>query len=201
MASELIGLAQQIEALAKRRDPTALAEPPAGDAAHDPRPAGELPRRRRPRASPEHGISGRRRHDALARLGRLRSKRSQLTLQVPDSRRLDRQGAAARRPQRPVAAGPVAGTLTRPQMDQRAIASLSQQLLQSAAGQADRRRAQQSARQNFQAAVNDPTNRSRCHDSSRFRICGARCLRSSSDRRLRGCSSSRRPAESVARWS
>jgi hypothetical protein len=31
---------------------------------------------------------------------------------------------------------PIAGTLTRPQMDQRAIASLSQQLLQSAAGQA-----------------------------------------------------------------
>ena len=135
MAREWIGLAQQIEALAKRRDPTALATQTAGDAARDPRSASEFPRRR-----------GRVHHQNMEfQVGdvTMRSQGSvgfdetiSLTLQVPI------QDAWIAK--EPLLAGfkgqslqvPITGTLTRPQMDQRAIASLSQQLLQGAAQQA-----------------------------------------------------------------
>ena len=55
---------------------------------------------------------------------------------------------------------PVTGTLTRPQMDQRAIASLSRPTAAKRRRPGRRRRAEQSARQILQTAVNDPTYRS-----------------------------------------
>jgi hypothetical protein len=135
MAKELISVAQQVEALAKRRDPAALASKP---------PVTLLDIREQ--QVNFRVIDGRVHHQNLDfQVGdiALRSQGSvgldqtlQLTVQIPI------QEAWIKK--EPLLAGfkgqalqiPVGGTLTRPQMDGRAIASLSQQLFQGAAQQA-----------------------------------------------------------------
>jgi hypothetical protein len=135
MANELIGVARQIEALARKRDPTALATKSQTTLLNI-----------RDQQVNFKVIDGRVHHQNLEfQVGdiTLRSQGSvgfdqtvQLTLLVPI------QDAWVAK--EPLLAGfkgqalqiPVGGTLTRPQMDQRAIASLSQQLLQGAAQQA-----------------------------------------------------------------
>jgi hypothetical protein len=132
MARELVGLAQQVEALAKRRDPTALAG----------RSQVTLLNIRDQQVN-FRVLDGRVHHQNLEfQVGdvTMRSQGSvgfdqtiQLTLHVPI------QDAWVGK--EPLLAGlkgqslqvPMSGTLTRPQLDQRAIASLSQQLLQGAA--------------------------------------------------------------------
>lgn len=135
LARELITLAQQVEALAKRRDPAALAtRPPVTLLAI------------RDQQVNFRMIEGRVHHQNLEfQVGEvvLRSQGSvgldeslALTLSVPV------QDAWITK--EPLLAGlkgqvlqvPIGGTLTRPQLDQRAIANLSGQLLQNAAGQA-----------------------------------------------------------------
>jgi hypothetical protein len=135
LAREWIGLAQQIEAIAKRRDPTALAQKP---------PVTLLSIR--DQQVNFRVVEGRVHHQNMEfQVGDIvmRTQGSvgldetvSLVLQVPIQ-----DGWIA---SQPLLAGlkgqslqvPISGTLTRPQMDQRAIASLSQQLLESAAGQA-----------------------------------------------------------------
>jgi hypothetical protein len=135
LARELITLAQQIEALAKRRDPTALAG----------RPTVTLLSIRDQQVN-FRAVDGRVHHQNMEfQVGdvTLRSQGSvgfdetlSLTLHVPI------QDAWVAK--EPLLAGlkgqslqvPVSGTLTRPQLDQRAVASLSGQLIQNAAGQA-----------------------------------------------------------------
>jgi hypothetical protein len=135
LAREWIGLAQQIEAIAKRRDPASLVEKP---------PVTLLSIR--DQQVNFRVVDGRVHHQNMEfQVGDIvmRSQGSvgldeslSLMLQVPIQ-----DGWIS---SQPLLAGlkgqslqvPISGTLTRPQMDQRAIASLSQQLLQSAAGQA-----------------------------------------------------------------
>ncbi|HEX2475427.1 MAG TPA: hypothetical protein VHK01_11805 [Lacipirellulaceae bacterium] len=135
LAREWINLAQQFEAIAKRRDPTTLAQ----------RPPVTLLSIRDQQVN-FRVVDGRVHHQNMEfQVGDIvmRSQGSvgldetlSLVLQVP----IQDSWIASQ----PLLAGlkgqslqvPIAGTLTRPQMDQRAIASLSQQLLQSAAGQA-----------------------------------------------------------------
>jgi hypothetical protein len=135
LARELITVAQQIESLAKRRDPTALAN----------RPPVTLLAIRDQQVN-FRVVEGRVHHQNMEfQVGEvtLRSKGSvgfdeslSLTLHVPI------QDAWVTK--EPLLAGlrgqslqvPVSGTLTRPQLDQRAVASLSAQLIQNAAGQA-----------------------------------------------------------------
>jgi hypothetical protein len=135
LARELIAVAQQVESLAKRRDPSALAG----------RPAVTLLEIRDQQVN-FRVIEGRVHHQNMEfQVGdvTLRSQGSvgfdetlALTLHVPI------QDAWVAK--EPLLAGlkgqsiqvPVSGTLTRPQLDQRAIASLSGQLIQNAAGNA-----------------------------------------------------------------
>jgi hypothetical protein len=135
MANQLIGVAQQIEALARRRDPTALATKPQVTLLNI-----------RDQQVNFKVLEGRVHHQNLefqVNDVTLRSQGSvgfdqtvQLTFQVPI------QDAWIAK--EPLLAGfkgqalqiPVGGTLTRPQIDARAVASLSQQLLQGAAQQA-----------------------------------------------------------------
>jgi hypothetical protein len=135
MARPIVDLAQQIEALAKRRDPTALA-------ARQPVTLLSI----RDQQVNFRVVDGRVYHQNLEfQVGdvTVRSQGSvgldetvSLTLQVP----IQESWIA----KEPLLAGlkgqslsvPVAGTLTRPQLDQRAVASLSGQLIQNAAGQA-----------------------------------------------------------------
>ncbi len=135
MANQLISVAQQIEALAKRRDPTALATKPQVTLLNI-----------RDQQVNFRAVDGRVHHQNMEfQVGdiTMRSQGSvgfdlsvQLTLYVPI------QDAWIAK--EPLLAGfkgqalqiPVGGTLTRPQIDQRAVASLSQQLLQGAAQQA-----------------------------------------------------------------
>ena len=135
LARELISVAQQIEALAKRRDPAALAT----------RPTVTLLSIRDQQVN-FRAVEGRVHHQNMEfQVGdvTLRSQGSvgfdetlSLTLHVPI------QDAWIAK--EPLLAGlkgqslqvPVSGTLTRPQLDQRAVASLSGQLIQNAAGQA-----------------------------------------------------------------
>ncbi|HEY3395359.1 MAG TPA: hypothetical protein VGK58_21840 [Lacipirellulaceae bacterium] len=135
LAREWIALAQQIEAIAKRQDPTALATKP---------PVTLLSIR--DQQVNFRIVDGRVHHQNMEfQVGDIvmRSQGSvgldetlSLMLQVPIQ-----DGWIA---SQPLLAGlkgqslqvPISGTLTRPQVDPRAIASLSQQLLQSAAGQA-----------------------------------------------------------------
>jgi hypothetical protein len=135
LARDWISLAQQIEAIAKRRDPTALAQKP---------PVTLLSIR--DQQVNFRVVDGRVHHQNMEfQVGDIvmRSQGSvgldetlSLVLHVP----IQDSWIASQ----PLLAGfkgqslqvPIAGTLTRPQMDQRAIASMSQQLLQSAAGQA-----------------------------------------------------------------
>jgi hypothetical protein len=135
LASGWISLAQQIEAIAKRRDPTALAAKP---------PVTLLSIR--DQQVNFRVVDGRVHHQNMEfQVGEvvMRSQGSvgldeslSLVLQVP----IQDSWVSTQ----PLLAGlkgqalqvPISGTLTRPQMDQRAVASLSQQLLQSAAGQA-----------------------------------------------------------------
>lgn len=135
MANELIGVAKQIEALAKRRDPTALTAKPQVTLLNI-----------RDQQVNFKVIEGRVHHQNLEfQVGdiTMRSQGSvgfdqtvQLTLQVPiQNAWVDKE---------PLLAGfkgqslqiPVGGTLTHPKMDPRAIAGLSQQLIQGAAQQA-----------------------------------------------------------------
>jgi hypothetical protein len=134
MANQLIGVAQQVEALARRRDPAAAGAKQV-----------TLLNIRDQQVN-FRVIEGRVHHQNLefqVNDVTLRSQGSvgfdqtvQLTLQVPI------QDAWVAK--EPLLAGlkgqslqiPVSGTLTHPQLDQRAIASLSQQLLQGAAKQA-----------------------------------------------------------------
>jgi hypothetical protein len=135
MARPIVELAQQIEAIAKRRDPTALAS----------RPPVTLLAIRDQQVN-FRVLDGRVHHQNLEfQVGdvTVRSQGSvgldetvSLTLQVP----VQDSWIA----KEPLLAGlkgqslsvPVAGTLTRPQLDGRAVASLSGQLIQSATGQA-----------------------------------------------------------------
>jgi translocation and assembly module TamB len=135
LAREWIALAQQIEAIANRRDPTALATKP---------PVTLLSIR--DQQVNFRVVEGRVHHQNMEfQVGDIvmRSQGSvgldetlALMLQVP----IQDSWIASQ----PLLTGlkgqslqvPISGTLTRPQVDQRAIASLSQQLLQSAAGQA-----------------------------------------------------------------
>jgi hypothetical protein len=135
LAREWIGLAQQIEAIARRRDPLALAQKP---------PVTLLAIR--DQQVNFRVVEGRVHHQNMEfQVGDIvmRTQGSvgldetlSLMLQVP----IQDAWIASQ----PLLAGlkgqslqlPISGTLTRPQMDQRAIASLSQQLLESAAGQA-----------------------------------------------------------------
>ena len=135
MVREWIGLAQQIEAILKRRDPASLATKP---------PVTLLSVRDQQVSF--RVVDGRVHHQNMEfQVGEvvMRSQGSvgldetlSLVLHIPI------QDAWIAK--EPLLAGlkgqtlqvPIAGTLTRPKMDQRAIASLSQQLLQSAAGQA-----------------------------------------------------------------
>jgi hypothetical protein len=135
MANQLIGVTQQIEALARRRDPTTAAQKPAVTLLNI-----------RDQQVSFKVVEGRVHHQNLEFQVNditLRSQGSvgfdqtvQLTLQVPI------QDAWVAK--EPLLAGfkgqvlqiPVGGTLTRPQIDARAVASLSQQLLQGAAQQA-----------------------------------------------------------------
>jgi hypothetical protein len=134
MANQLIGVAQQVEALARRRDPTAVTAKQV-----------TLLNIRDQQVN-FRVIEGRVHHQNLEFQVNditLRSQGSvgfdqtvQLTLHVP----IQDSWIA----KEPLLAGfkgqslqiPVSGTLTHPQLDQRAIASLSQQLLQGAAQQA-----------------------------------------------------------------
>jgi hypothetical protein len=135
LAREWIGLAQQVEALAKSRDPAALA------------------------SKPPITLLGIRDQQVNFRVAQGRVHHQNLEFQVGEVV-MRSQGSVgldetlslvlfvpiqdAWIAKEPLLAGlkgqslqvPVAGTLTRPQLDQRAIASVSQQLLQSAAGQA-----------------------------------------------------------------
>ncbi len=135
MAREIVGIAQQIEALTRRRDPSALAtQAPATLLSISDQQVNF------------RVIEGRVHHQNLEfQVGDIvvRSQGSvgldetlALTLSVPiQDRWIERE---------PLLAGlkgqslqvPVGGTLARPQLDRRALASLSAQLLQSAAGQA-----------------------------------------------------------------
>jgi hypothetical protein len=135
MANQLIGVARQIEALAKRRDPTALAQKPQVTLLNI-----------RDQQVNFKVVEGRVHHQNLEFQVNditLRSQGSvgfdqtvQLTLQIPI------QDAWIAK--EPLLAGfkgqalqvPVGGTLSHPQIDARAVASLSQQLLQGAAQQA-----------------------------------------------------------------
>jgi hypothetical protein len=135
MANQLIGVAQQVEALARRRDPTALGQKPQVTLLNI-----------RDQQVNFKVMEGRVHHQNLEFQVNditLRSQGSvgfdqsvQLTLQVPI------QDAWIAK--EPLLAGfkgqalqiPVGGTLSRPQIDARAVASLSQQLLQGAAQQA-----------------------------------------------------------------
>jgi hypothetical protein len=135
MARELIGVAQQVEALARRRDPAALTN----------RPPVTLLNIKDQQVN-FRAVDGRVHHQNMEfQVGdiTMRSQGSvgfdqtvQLTLHVPI------QDAWIAK--EPLLAGlkgqslqvPVSGTLTRPQLDKNAIASLSQQLLQGAAQQA-----------------------------------------------------------------
>jgi hypothetical protein len=135
MARPIVELAQQVEAIAKRRDPTALAS----------RPPVTLLAIRDQQVN-FRVLDGRVHHQNLEfQVGdvTIRSQGSvgldetvSLTLQVPIQESWISK--------EPLLAGlkgqslsvPVAGTLTRPQLDGRAVASLSGQLIQSAAGQA-----------------------------------------------------------------
>ena len=165
MAAQLVGVAQQIEALAKRRDPAALTAKPQVTLLTI-----------RDQQVNFQVVDGRVHHQNMEfQVGdvMLRSQGSvgldetvQLTLQIPI------QDAWIAK--EPLLAGlkgqslqvPVGGTLTRPQMDQRAIASLSQQLLQGAAQQAVGGELNK-ALDKFSSRGDDPTHWSRCHDSSR----------------------------------
>jgi hypothetical protein len=136
LARELIGVAQQIESLAKRRDPTALL-------GRSTRPQVTLLAIRDQQVN-FRVVEGRVHHQNMEfQVGdvMLRSQGSvgldetlALTLHVPI------QDAWIAK--EPLLAGlkgqtlqvPVSGTLTRPQLDQRAVASLSAQLLENAAG-------------------------------------------------------------------
>jgi translocation and assembly module TamB len=135
LARELIGVGQQIEALAKRRDPTGLSKKPQVTLLVI-----------RDQQVNFRVVEGRVHHQNMEfQVGdvTLRSQGSvgldetlALTLHVPI------QDAWVAK--EPLLAGlkgqslqvPVSGTLTRPKLDQRAIASLSGQLIQNAAGQA-----------------------------------------------------------------
>jgi hypothetical protein len=135
LARDWISLAQQIEAIAKRRDPAALGQKPAVTLLSI-----------RDQQVNFRVVEGRVHHQNMEfQVGDIvmRSQGSvgldetlSLMLQVP----IQDSWIASQ----PLLAGlkgqslqvPVSGTLTRPQMDERAIASLSQQLLQNAAGQA-----------------------------------------------------------------
>jgi hypothetical protein len=135
MARELIGVAQQIEALAKRRDPTALAT----------RPQVTLLSIRDQQVN-FRVLEGRVHHQSMEfQIGEV-TVRSQgsvgfdetlnLVLQVPIQ-----DAWIAKEPLLAVFKGqalqlPMGGTLSRPQVDERAVASISQQLLQGAAQQA-----------------------------------------------------------------
>jgi hypothetical protein len=139
MARELIGVAQQIEALARRRDPAALLGGINGSGS---RPDVTLLNIKDQQVN-FRVIDGRVHHQNMEfQVGdiTMRSQGSvgfdqtvQLTLQVPvQDSWIGKE---------PLLAGlkgqslqvPVTGTLTRPQLDKNAIASLSQQLLQGAA--------------------------------------------------------------------
>jgi hypothetical protein len=135
MANQLIGVAQQIESLARRRDPTALAQKPQVTLLNI-----------RDQQVNFKVVEGRVHHQNLEFQVNditLRSQGSvgfdqtvQLTLFIPI------QDAWIAK--EPLLAGfkgqslqvPVGGTLSRPQIDARAVASLSQQLLQGAAKEA-----------------------------------------------------------------
>lgn len=136
LARELITVAQQIEALAKRRDPTAALAP---------RPPVTLLGIRDQQVN-FRVVEGRVHHQNMEfQIGdvTLRSQGSvgldetlALTLHVPIQ-----DAWIAKEPLLANLKGqslqvPVAGTLTRPQLDQRAVATLSAQLIQNAAGQA-----------------------------------------------------------------
>jgi hypothetical protein len=135
LASQWIGLAKQIEAIARRRDPAGLTTKPQVTLL----------------AIRDQGVNfrvvdGRVHHQSMEfQMGDV-TMRSQgsvgfdetiaLTLQVPvpDAWIADQPLLAGFKGQ--VLQVPISGTLSRPQMDARAIASLSQQLLQGAAQQA-----------------------------------------------------------------
>jgi hypothetical protein len=135
MARELIGVAQQVETLARRRDPAALAN----------RPPVTLLNIKDQQVN-FRVVEGRVHHQNMEfQVGdiTMRSQGSvgfdqtvQLTLHVPIQ-----DAWIAKEPLLSGLKGqslqvPVSGTLTRPQLDKNAIASLSQQLLQGAAQQA-----------------------------------------------------------------
>lgn len=134
MASQWVGLAQQVEALAKRRDPTGLTN----------RQVTLLTVR--DQQVNFRVLDGRVHHQNMEfQVGEvtLRSRGSvgldetiALTLEIPIQ-----EAWVSKEPLLAALKGqslqvPVTGTLTRPQMDQRAIAGLSGQLIQKAAGQA-----------------------------------------------------------------
>jgi len=135
LAREVIGLAQQIEALAKRRDPTALAaRPPVTLLAI------------RDQQVNFRMVEGRVHHQNLEfQVGEV-LLRSQgfvgldetlaLTLSVPVQDSWISKEPLLSGLKGQVLHVPIGGTLTRPQLDQRAMANLSAQLLQNAAGQA-----------------------------------------------------------------
>jgi len=135
LANQWIGLAHPIEAVAKRRDAAALAQrPPLTLLAI------------RDQAVNFRVLDGRVHHEQMEFSVDdvvLRSQGSvgfdetlSLVLQVPiQDRWVERERLLVSLKGQTLSI-PIAGTLTRPQMDQRAIGSLSQQLLQGAAQQA-----------------------------------------------------------------
>lgn len=135
LAQPLIGLAQQIEALAKSRDPSALAQrPPMTLLAI------------RDQTVNFRVLNGRVEHDQLEFMIDdvvLRSQGSvgfdetlALTIHVPIQDRWIANERLLVGLKGQTLAIPIGGTLGRPQIDQRAVANLSQQVLQSAAQQA-----------------------------------------------------------------
>ncbi|MCI0492010.1 MAG: hypothetical protein L0Z07_03630 [Planctomycetes bacterium] len=135
LADQWIGLARQIEALAKRRDPAALTQ----------RPPVTLLAIRDQQVN-FRVADGRVYHDQMEFLAGdvvLRSQGSvgldeslALVLQVPiQDRWVEKEKLLVGLKGQSLSI-PISGTLSRPQMDQQALANLSQQLLQSAAQQA-----------------------------------------------------------------
>ena len=136
MAKQWVELAQQVEAIAKRRDLASRRPAAAGDAADDSRSAGEFPRRRRPRVSPGDA-------DSRSATWRCTTEGSvgldetvALVVQVPiQDKWIEGQAMLVGLKGQSLAI-PISGTLRQPRMDQSAVAGLSQQLLQGAAQQA-----------------------------------------------------------------
>jgi hypothetical protein len=135
MAREIVGIAQQIEAIARRRDPTAVSARPQTTllAISDQQVNFRV-------------VDGRVHHQNLEFVVGDVVCRSQgsvgldetvaITLQVPiQDRWIEKEPLLAGLKGQSLAV-PVSGTLTRPQLDRRAVGSLSTQLLQSAAGEA-----------------------------------------------------------------